>query len=325
MEIQIYTIIMAIFFDLFFGDPLWFYHPVRFVGFLEIKLEEVFRKYLKNYLFLAGVLLTCILVFFSLFITVWLSFITFQLSVVFGIIFQVVAIGVGLSIKSLTREGKLGIKFLKDNNLSAAKNQVSTIVSRNLRDENAMGVIRALIESLMENLSDGIIAPLFYAFLFGAPGIWFYKTVNTLDSMIGYRTEEYEQFGKFAARLDDVLNFIPARITGFLIVVVSIVSGYETLLALKVWGRDAQKGPSINGGIPIVVFAGAQNIRLGGNCKDKNNNVISIPFVGGTNEKLTVSHIRSALFFIYFVTFLFILCSILMLYVVNYNFFQIFY
>ena len=140
----------------------------------------------------------------------------------------------------------------------------------------------------------------------GLPGIWFYKTINTLDSMVGYKNERYLEFGWFSAKLDDVVNLIPARITGVLMLLSSLLLHKNTKQALKGWKNDAQKGPSPNGGIPIVTFAGAQDIMLGGDCKDRKGTVISIPYVGGSRRSLTISDISSVLLFHYLSSFLFV-------------------
>ena len=124
--------------------------------------------------------------------------------------------------------------------------------------------MRGAIESLSENLSDAIIAPLFYAFLFGMPGIVLYKTVNTLDSMIGYKSERYIKFGWCAARLDDVLNYIPARVAFLFVFAAAAVLRYHPVSAWKTVARYSQTGESPNGGIGICAFAGALGVTLGG-------------------------------------------------------------
>jgi adenosylcobinamide-phosphate synthase len=118
--------------------------------------------------------------------------------------------------------------------------------------------------------------------------------------MVGYKNEKYMDFGWFSARADDVINWIPARITGLLIVVVAIMTWQHPLKAIKAWARDAQKGPSPNGGIPIVTFAGARNIKLGGDCFAQDGSRICIPGVGGEREELLVDDIKWANWFVYF-------------------------
>ena len=116
-----------------------------------------------------------------------------------------------------------------------------------------------------------------------------YKAINTLDSMVGYKNEKYKDFGWFSARIDDIANIIPARITGALIVIITTLAGKHPWLAAKSIWQDGQKGPSPNGGIPICGIAGALDIQLGGQCFDKNGSVIDIPFVGGDRKELKYS------------------------------------
>ncbi len=144
--------------------------------------------------------------------------------------------------------------------VESARNAVAMIVGRDPAQLDAAGVGRAALESLAENSSDGVVAPLFWGLVAGLPGITAYKAVNTLDSMIGHRTERHEEFGKFAARLDDLLNLVPARLTGLLIVLVSA----RPRAAFSVMRRDARAHRSPNAGWPEAALAGALGIRLSG-------------------------------------------------------------
>jgi adenosylcobinamide-phosphate synthase len=133
----------------------------------------------------------------------------------------------------------------------------------------------------------------------GGPLALTYKAVNTLDSMVGYKNEKYKDFGWFSARADDVINYFPARITGILIVVTATITFQHPIKALRSWIRDAQKGPSPNGGIPIVTFAGARDITLGGDCFAQDGSRICIPKVGGKREGLLFDDIKWANGFVY--------------------------
>ena len=307
MEERIIIIFFAIVFDLLFGDPVWFYHPVRLIGLFVRKSEGFFRSLFAKQLRIAGMVFTIAFSGLVLAIVSCLILITSSISLYAGMIMNVLLIGIALAINSLAKEGWVVRKYLKDGNIDQARKRVQTIVSRDLSNEDEQGIVRALLESMTENLSDGVIAPLFFAIIGGAPGIWFYKTVNTLDSMIGYRNDEYKDFGWFAARLDDVLNFIPARLTGGLIIVTSFLLGQHPIIGLRVWARDRKKGPSPNGGIPIITFAGARDIALGGDCIDQQGRTIQIPLVGGRKRTFGREEIAWALAFHYGVTLLFCL------------------
>jgi adenosylcobinamide-phosphate synthase len=153
---------------------------------------------------------------------------------------------------------------LRSGNLVEAREKLGHIVGRETSALNEDKVLRASLESLAENTSDGIVAPLFYLFLGGIPLAMTYKAVNTLDSMIGYRTERYCYFGKFAARLDDVANFMPARLTALFMVLATFLVRLNAGLALRVLRRDHANHLSPNAGYPEAALAGALGIRLGG-------------------------------------------------------------
>lgn len=291
-------ILLAFLLDILFGDPINFWHPIRFIGKMITKVESFLYPRMKNNLKLAGIILL-LLISLGTYFTVWLIlFLFFQINFYLGIIFEIYIIYTALAFRSLTLEGKNIRQALEKKDLFLAKTKVGNIVSRDMKKENEQGIIRATIESLTENLTDGIISPLFFAILGGAPLAMTYKAINTLDSMVGYRNERYLYFGWASAKFDDLVNFIPARLTGILLVISAIITKKHPLLALKAWYQDAQKGPSPNGGIPIVTFAGALDIKLGGNCFSKEGKIIEIPTVGGKREKLINKDITWANIFI---------------------------
>ena len=149
--------------------------------------------------------------------------------------------------------------------ISEARTKLSWIVGRDTDKLQESGIARGAIETVSENTADGITSPLFWAFLFGAPGLWMYKAVNTLDSMIGYKDERYREFGKFSARADDVLNFIPARITGFLILFYTPNEGGIPFRKRFVgWSKDARNHPSPNSGFLEAATAWQLGVTLGG-------------------------------------------------------------
>lgn len=297
---------IALALDLLIGDPVWHYHPIRIIGRLATWLEPRFRRLTRN-MRLNGALFNLLIVVGIAVLTYLVAKAFYALNFLTGIFFEIIIVYFCLALRSLTDEGRIASRYLKANNFEMARNRVQTIVSRSLEHEDERGVIRALLESLMENLSDGVIAPLFFAMLGGAPLVLAYKAINTLDSMVGYKNEKYRDFGWFSARLDDVANFIPARLTGVLLVMSSAIFGQHPIKAIRAWKRDAQLGPSPNGGIPIAVFAGARDISLGGDCYDKEGNVIPLPQVGGQRKELTLQDINWALIYIFFISLVFAL------------------
>ena len=250
--------------DLAVGDPRWFPHPVvlmgKFISRGEILLwtGNVWRD------FICGMLLSLALIALAVgatwallysftFLPPWIAFI----------------FAAGVASTTLATRGLLDAIThietpLRSGNLVEAREKLAHIVGRDTSALNEDKVLRASLESLAENTSDGIIAPLFYLFLGGIPLAMAYKAVNTLDSMIGYRTERYLYFGRFAARLDDVANFIPARLTALLMVIATFLLQLDAGLALRVLRRDHANHLSPNAGYPEAALAGALGIRLGG-------------------------------------------------------------
>jgi len=297
-------ILISVALDLIVGDPRFFYHPVLVIGKFARFLEEILYKYTNKQVL--GVIFNLIIVGLVtgfVYLAVYLSFLA---SPILGVISQVLFISVALAVNSLAKEGFAVVRLLKNGDVNGARLRVSTIVSRDMSSEGNRGIIRAVIESMTENLSDAVVAPLFFAVIGGAPGIWFYKSVNTLDSMVGYKDDHYGEFGWFSARFDDVVNYIPARITGVLILVAGFLTGGSVVGGVRAWFFDAQKGPSPNGGIPIVVFAGVRGIALGGDCFSKCGRKTTIPLVGGSRVELVKKDVNNALIVHFLVTFLFL-------------------
>lgn len=284
-----YQIALALLLDLLAGDPAWFPHPVKMMGWWILKLEIILRKKFNRHLKLAGILLNFAIILPAYFLTLIVIVILNDISPILGTLAGIFFIYTAISIKSLALAGNKVIGFLKSGQIEKARTALQEIVSRDTSKMDKNQIIRGTIETTAENISDGIIAPLFFAVLGGAPLVMAYKAVNTLDSMVGYKNEEYKDFGWFSARIDDIANIIPARITGALIVIIAALTGKHPWFAAKSIWRDGQKGPSPNGGIPICGIAGALDIQLGGQCFDKNDSVIDISFVGGKRKELEYS------------------------------------
>lgn len=243
--------------DLIFGDPEQLPHPVRFFGtliaFSEKKLNHGNYQFIKG---MAMVLLLCTatylffygIIYFLLLYLVPLYFLFASLFVFYG-----------LANRSLIAEGKKVFNALQYQGLAAGRKRLSWIVGRDTSALDAQQIRIAVLETMSENLSDGVIAPLFFYFIAGIPGMMTYKMINTLDSMIGYRNERYSYFGKFAARLDDVANFIPARITAVLMVLLTL--SWRGCKFIRYYGHQ-HKSP--NSGYPESALAGILDVRFGG-------------------------------------------------------------
>ena len=221
-----------------------------------------------------------------------------------------------LSTKSLGIEAKKVYRALKKKNLFLARRRVGAIVGRDTKNLNEEEIIRAGIESVAENSVDGVISPLFYAFLGGAPLVLAYKAVNTLDSMIGYKNKRYLDFGWFAAKLDDVANWIPARIGGLLIPSVNFLLGKGFRQAWRVVHRDGNKSPSPNAGIPQAAFAGALSIQFGG-CNFYDEERAEKPLIGKNLKKKEPEDILQAVSLMWFASLIFFLLGVAVCYLIG--------
>ncbi len=241
--------------DVIFGDPRALPHPIRVFGhciaFGEKKLNSGASKTAK------GMALTLVLVGGTLFIFRTIETLLLPYPIAYYS-FASVAVFYALANKSLITEGKAVFKAL-EKGLSEGRNRLSWIVGRETKQLNPQQIRIAVFETMSENLSDGVVAPLFYYALFGVSGAMAYKMINTLDSMIGYKNERYLHFGKFAARLDDVANYIPARITAFIMLVVT-GKLHKIPFVLK-YGKQHS---SPNAGYPEAALAAILNCRFGG-------------------------------------------------------------
>jgi adenosylcobinamide-phosphate synthase len=252
--------------DAIFGDPESMPHPVRLIGRFIQALETWTRRWMKNRK-MAGVLTGLIVPGVVFFCTMLLVKASANISTVAGYLVSVVIIYTCISTRCLGDEAVAILKKLRDGDITGSRKRLSRVVGRDIEYLNQKEIIRATVETVSENTVDGIIAPLFYAFLGGAPLAMAYKAINTLDSMVGYKNERYREFGWFSARLDDAANFIPARLCLILISLASLfLYPKRTVKVFKTGLRDGRNSPSPNAGFPEACFAAALGIQLGGEC-----------------------------------------------------------
>jgi adenosylcobinamide-phosphate synthase len=258
-----FELMIAYSLDLLIGDPIWFPHPVRAIGRGITALERYLRQTTIP-LRLAGAILTITIVG----LTYGLVWLVCHLAGIFhpylGKAIAILLIFMSLSVRSLAQAAKKVYLPLKEGHIGLARRHLSEIVSRETATLNRDSVIRGTVETVAENTVDGIISPLFYAIIGGAPLAWAYKAVNTLDSMVGYKDERYLEFGWFSARLDDAANFIPARLSGVIIPLAALLTGKDGRRSLETVLKDKRKAASPNAGFPEAAFAGALGIQLGG-------------------------------------------------------------
>ena len=252
--------------DLIFGDPQNIIHPVQVIG----KMISSGEKFLlgensslsRKYKFFAGMILNITVISLTYGITYLIRRIS-ENSIIFTVA-EIYLMYTIFSINSLAREGNRVYNILKEGNIERARKDLSYLVSRDTETMDEKMIIRSTMETISENTVDGIVAPMLYMFLGGLPLSMTYKAINTFDSMVGYKNEKYMDFGKFSAKLDDVANFIPARITGILIVIASMILGYDYKNSLKIFIRDRKNHSSPNSGHAEAGVAGALGVQFGG-------------------------------------------------------------
>ena len=260
-----------------------------------------------------GGLLVCLVVSVALVIGFGLEFFAQQVpSLAAQIFIQALALSFMISPRSLAEAGYEIYNLLESKNLIKAREKVGWIVGRDTQNLNEAEVTRATVETVAENTVDGIISPLFYFAIGGLPLAVAYRAINTMDSMLGYRNEKYLYFGRVAARLDDIANFIPARLTGLLFIGAAIILRLDFKNAFKMMMRDARKHPSPNGGWAEATVAGALNIRLGGT-----NYYFGKPhfraYMGDPEETLEAAHILGTIRLMYSATILFLMFACVLL------------
>jgi len=259
-------VIAAYVVDIIIGDPRRLPHPVVIIGKGIDLLEKILRKSTGRFLGLrfSGVLLTGIIVLGTYFLMSGLIKGTRALHPWAGLAAEIWFLSTTLAVKGLGGAATEIYSFLEKGNVPEARKKVGWIVGRDTQDLDEGEITRATVETVAENIVDGIVAPLFYAFIGGVPLAMAYKAVNTLDSMVGYRNEKYRDFGWASARFDDLCNFIPARIAGVILLLAFFVTGKPVKRTLGIIFRDAPRHPSPNSGIPEAAVAGALGVRLGG-------------------------------------------------------------
>jgi adenosylcobinamide-phosphate synthase len=300
----------AVIIDWILGDPYWFPHPVIYIGklikFLENKGRSVCKtpKALKVW----GGLIVIIVCFVSFLIPFTILRVTRSLPWLYHGL-NIFMLWTTLAARSLHKEGIKVYHSLEREDLGDARLKLSYIVGRDTKNLSSEEIIRADVETIAENTSDGIIAPLFFAALGGAPLSMLYKGVNTMDSMLGYLNEKYRHIGFFPAKTDDVFNFIPARITGFLMCISAPVVNGNIIRSLRIMVRDRKNHKSPNCAYPEAAVAGAMDVQLGGS-NTYFGEVMAKPTIGDAVKKLTRSHISDTIRLMYSTEILFILVYI---------------
>ena len=253
--------------DLIFGDPRWLYHPVRLIGHLISGTERIIRNCLpanKTGERIGGGILVLVVVTVSTGVPAVILSVAYKYFWQLGLALESFWCYQILATKSLKVESDRVYIALKDKGLEAGRKAVSMIVGRDTQNLTEEGVTKAAVETVAENTSDGVIAPLFYMLIGGAVLGFTYKAINTMDSMVGYKNDKYQWFGTAAAKLDDVVNFIPARVSAGLMILAAYLTGMDGKNAARIFRRDRFNHKSPNSAQTEAVMAGALDVQLAG-------------------------------------------------------------
>ena len=259
---SIVVIGLAILLDLTFGDPKTRYHPTAWIG----NLIGIITTRMKNENYIlekfGGIFIVLIPVCISVIVLSSLNFsidlISVEsLSILISIISGIVLFKMTIAIKGMEKHALSVLDSIQKNNLDQARTNLSMIVKRNTKNLDKNHILSGTLESLSENIVDGITGPMFYFAIFGLPGAFVYRIINTVDSMVGYKTQMFKNLGWFGANCDNILNYIPSRLTGLTIVLGSMLLGHDWKNCYEIFKRDGKKTDSPNAGYPMAAFAGA--------------------------------------------------------------------
>ncbi len=315
------SIIIGYILDLFIKDPNFKLHPIRIIGKLIETLENILLKneYKNKKKYILGIVLVFLVIIITLLavflIDMLIKFIDEFLGIKYILFTFVTAflIYFSMATASLYYETNKVYKCLKNKDIKKAREQIKYLVSRDTDNLNEAEITKALIETVSENLVDGIISPLIYISFFGIYGAYFYKAVNTMDSMVGYKNEKYLYFGRFAAKFDDVLNYVPARITPIYMIIAGIFTKSYIKNAVNVLKRDRYNHDSPNSGMTEATMAGLLGIKISG----KNyyfNKLVTRKDIGNKIKDITIDEYKKAIQIVYISTVIAMIISIIILY-----------
>ena len=284
--------------DAIFGDPDFKLHPIRLIGYLISILEKVMRRiFPKNERLGGAVMAICVLIICGG-VPFAILFFAYRLNYFFGIAIESVICYFMLAAKSLKQAGMSVYKPLKNGDVDGARKSVSMIVGRDTESLDDIGITKAAVETVAENTSDGVIAPLIYMAIGGGVLGCIYKAINTMDSMVGYKNDRYINFGRFAAKLDDIANYIPSRISAYLMIFASKIMGYNSRNAYRIFKRDSRNHASPNSAQTESVVAGAMEIQLAGDAYYFGK-LYKKPFIGDSIKPIKYDNIADSIKLMY--------------------------
>jgi adenosylcobinamide-phosphate synthase len=252
----------AILIDLIFGDPKNRYHPTAWIGTLIAKFTPLAKHQNSIFEKIGGVLIIVIISSIVILLLLSLDFgtsliFTDYLSLIVSVLIGAMLLKTTIAIRGMEKHAINVLESLENNNLNMARNHLSMIVKRNTTNLDKNHVLSGVLESISENTVDGITGPMFYYAFFGLPGAFFYRIVNTADSMIGYKNDLFKNLGWFTATCDTILNYIPSRLTGLMMIISAAILHNNWRHSYKIMMRDGKKTESPNAGYPMAALAGA--------------------------------------------------------------------
>lgn len=315
--LNLIDVIIAVIIDLILGDPHWLPHPVIFIGKLIKKIENKARAIAKSdkQLKCFGGVMVIIVATTSFLVPLILLFLTWQVKPLFHIV-NVIILWTTIAAKCLKDESMKVYFALKNKNISLARKFTSYIVGRDTKELDEKQLIRATVETVAENTSDGVIAPLLYSLLGGAPMAMMYKGINTMDSMVGYINEPYTHIGYYPAKTDDVFNYIPARITGFIMCITALFMRASVFNSFKIMIRDRKNHKSPNCAYPEAAVAAILRVQLGGN-NIYFGKVVEKPTIGDKHRELSKEDIVSANKIMFITEFLFLAIAAVLIHTIT--------
>lgn len=304
--ITVYALIAGYTLDLIFGDPEGIPHPIRFIGNMISGVEKLLRRIgcrTDRSQYICGMILTLAVAGISFIIPYTILTLAGGFHPILMFILETIMCYQILATKSLKQESMKVYKELAKGKLPEAREALSRIVGRDTKNLSESQVTKGAVETVAENLADGVIAPMIFILIGGAPLGFLYKAVNTLDSMIGYKNDKYLYFGRFAAKLDDLANFIPARISALLMMIAVWILRYDVREAVRIYKRDRYNHSSPNSAHTEAVCAGALNIQLAGSSYYFGK-LVEKPTIGDERREPEIEDIKRANKMMYAASFL---------------------
>ena len=288
---SILIVTFAVILDLLVGDPKNKFHPTSWIGSSIAKLVPIIQNKSPQREKLGGIilviLLTTLVTTLLVFLDVAIQNIPFDfIGIVVSVIVGMILLKTTIAIRGMEKHAMAVMESIERNDLDAARNNLSLIVKRNTKNLDKNHVLSGTLESISENTVDGVTGPLFYFAFFGIPGAFIYRIINTIDSMIGYKTSIFTNVGWFGANCDKILNYLPSRITSLMMVLGAMILGKDWKKSYKIMKRDGKNTESPNAGYPMAALAGALGTRF---------EKIDHYSVGEGDIELTKSHLRSAI------------------------------